>query len=419
LKIADLKSDDRNANKGTKRGRAAVAKSLQEYGAGRSVLIDRDGRLIAGNKTIEQAATAGIDDVIVVPTDGTKIVAVQRMDLSLDDPKARGLAIADNRTAELGLEWDPEVLKNLSGELDLQPFFTDAELHNILPPEEHEGEDAEVDVPTAPVTVRGDLYLLGKHRLLCGDSTVATDVDYLLDGAKPHLMVSDPPYGVAYDPTWRDGKGGFSTAPVQQRGKVENDDRADWREAWALFPGDVAYIWHGALHAGVVADSLSVGGFQIRSQVIWRKQQGVLSRGDYHWQHEPCWYAVRKGRTGHWHGDRKQSTVWDIASLNPTGRSSGPQDDRVGHGTQKPVECMRRPILNNSQRGDIVYDPFLGSGSTLIAAESEGRICYGMELDPAYCDVIVHRWETLTGKKAELIHGRPPTKTNSAEAVTG
>jgi DNA modification methylase len=400
MKIEDLKPDDKNANRGTKRGRQAVAKSLEDYGAGRSVLIDRDGRVVAGNKTLEAAKAAGIDEVMIIPSDGTKLIAVQRTDVSLDDPKGRGLAIADNRTAELGLEWDPDVLKDLSAELDLQPFFTDAELHSILPPEPHEGEDDVVAVPDEPITKRGDLYRLGKHRLLCGDSTCATDVDKLLDGAKPLLMVSDPPFGVNYDPTWRDGKGGFSTAPVLQRGKVDNDDRADWREAWALFPGDVCYVWHGALHAGLVADSLIAAGFQVRSQIIWRKQQGVLSRGDYHWQHEPCWYAVRKGRTGHWAGDRKQSTVWDIQSLNPTGNRV---EEKVGHGTQKPVECMRRPILNNSLKGDIVYDPFLGSGTTLIAAESEGRVCFGLELDPAYCDVIVKRWEKITGQKAERI----------------
>lgn len=400
MKITDLQFDKRNARKRNKRAAETIEHSLRELGAGRSVVIDKNGQIIAGNGVIENAAKAGITDVEVVQTDGIRIIAVQRTDLDLDaDDKARQLAIADNRTAELA-EWNPEVLANLSAELDLKPFFTDAELRSILPPSPNDGEDDTPELPTQPVTKRGDLYLLGSHRLLCGDSTCPTDVDRLLDGQKPVLMATDPPYGVTYDPTWRDGKGGFSTAPVLQRGTVENDDRADWREAWALFPGDVAYVWHGALHASLVLESLAASGFQIRSQIIWRKQQGVFSRGDYHWQHEPCWYAVRKGKTGHWAGDRKQSTVWEISTLNPTGKPAGPEDERVGHGTQKPVECMRRPILNNSQPHDIVYDPFLGSGSTLIAAESEGRICYGMELDPTYCDVIVARWEKFTGKKA-------------------
>jgi DNA modification methylase len=403
MKIVELIADHRNANKGTKRGNKAVADSITRYGAGRSILIDKDGRIIAGNKTAANAAAAGIYDVIVVPSDGTKIIAVQRTDLSLDDAKAKELAIADNRTAELGLEWDSNVLAEFSTELDLKPFFTDAELRNLMPPAPNEGEDAETSIPDEPITKRGDLWLLGEHRLLCGDSTSATDVERLLNGKTPLLMVTDPPYGVEYDPTWRDGKGGFlGKGNVTQRGSVANDDRADWREAWALFPGDVCYVWHGALHASVVAQSLADSGFHVRSQIIWRKQQGVFSRGDYHWQHEPCWYAVKNGRTGHWVGDRKQSTIWDIQSLNPTGNRD---EEKVGHGTQKPVECMRRPILNNSQRGDIVYDPFLGSGSTLIAAESEGRICYGMELNPSYCDMIIFRWEKTTGKKAVLDGG--------------
>lgn len=179
-----------------------------------------------------------------------------------------------------------------------------------------------------------------------------------------------------------------------------NDDRADWQEAWALFPGDIAYVWHGALHATTVAGSLLAAGFDIRSQIIWAKERLVLSRGDYHWQHEPCWYAVRRNGKGHWTGDRKQTTLWSIASRD--------QDAETVHGTQKPVECMRRPILNNSKPGDAVYDPFLGSGTTLIAAETEGRRCFGIELNPAYVDVIVRRWQDFTGLKATL-HGTDKT----------
>lgn len=400
MKISELIPDVHNANRGTRRGNKAVSDSLQRYGAGRSILIDKNGRIIAGNKTAANAAEAGLNDVIVVPSDGTKIIAVQRTDLSLDDAKAKELAVADNRTAELGLEWDADVLAEFSTELDLKPFFTEAELRNLIPPAPNEDEDTDTSLADEPVAKPGDLWLLGDHRLLCGDSTVATDVDRLLNGKTPLLMVTDPPYGVEYDPTWRDGKGGFlGKGNVTQRGSVQNDDQADWHEAWALFPGDVCYVWHAMLHSSTVAHSLVASGFKIRSEIIWRKQQGVFSRGDYHAQHESCWYAVRKGRTGHWVGDRKQSTVWDIQSLNPTGNRD---EEKVGHGTQKPVECMRRPILNNSQRGDIVYDPFLGSGSTLIAAESEGSVCYGMELDPRYCDMIVARWEKATREKAVL-----------------
>jgi DNA modification methylase len=223
-----------------------------------------------------------------------------------------------------------------------------------------------------------------------GDSTNADAVKALIGDLHPPLMVTDPPYGVDYDPTWRHRAGVNRSERV---GKVRNDERADWEAAWALFPGNIAYVWHGALHATTVADSLVRQGFTIRAQIIWAKERLVIGRGDYHWQHEPCWYAVRS--KGHWTGDRKQTTLWSIGS--------GGQDTETAHGTQKPVECMRRPILNNSGPGEGVYDPFLGSGTTLIAAQTTGRFCLGLELDPIYADVAVRRWQTFTGDKATLL----------------
>jgi DNA modification methylase len=175
---------------------------------------------------------------------------------------------------------------------------------------------------------------------------------------------------------------------------VLNDDRADWREAWALFKGSVVYVWHSALYASTVAESLIACGFAIRAQIVWAKERLVLSRGHYHWQHEPCWYAVRDGSTGHWSGDRKQTTLWSIASRD--------QDAETTHGTQKPVECMRRPIENNSTPGQAVYEPFSGSGTTIIAAEMSGRCCHAIELSPAYVDVAVLRWQAFAGQQAVL-----------------
>jgi DNA modification methylase len=210
------------------------------------------------------------------------------------------------------------------------------------------------------------------------------------------LMVSDPPYGVGYDPTWR-ARRGVSSGKLAQ-GKVLNDDRADWRQAYALFTGDVAYVWHGALHGDVVGDDLTACGFELRAQIVWAKPHFTLSRGHYHWRHETCWYAVREGKAGHWQGGRKQSTVWEIANNNPFGNPQ--REQSWGHATQKPVECMRRPIVNNSRPGELVYDPFLGSGTSLIAAEMTGRICCGLEISPAYIDVIVRRWQAFTGRRA-------------------
>jgi DNA modification methylase len=182
------------------------------------------------------------------------------------------------------------------------------------------------------------------------------------------------------------------------RGKVLNDDRADWREAYALFPGDVAYVWHGALHGEIIAADLAACGLQRRAQIIWTKQHFALSRGHYHWKHECCWYTVREGRACHWQGDRTQTTVWEVANCNPFGNPK--REQSWGHGTQKPVECMRRPIVNNSRSGEAIYDPFLGSGTSLIAAEMTGRVCVGLELNPAYVDVIVRRWQRFTGRAA-------------------
>jgi hypothetical protein len=175
-------------------------------------------------------------------------------------------------------------------------------------------------------------------------------------------------------------------------GKVENDDQDDWHEAWALFPGDVAYVWHDSLHGSVVEASLASAGFVLRSQIIWDKGRLIISRGDYHWRHESCWYAVRKGKTGHWAGDRSQSTVWQIQHMK----------SETGHGTQKPVECMKRPIENNSVAGQAVYEPFSGSGTTLIAGEMTGRAVHAIEISPAYVDVALKRWQDFAGKIATL-----------------
>jgi DNA modification methylase len=238
--------------------------------------------------------------------------------------------------------------------------------------------------------VNGDVWQLGKHRLACGDATDPATVKKLLGHARPRLMATDPPYGVGYEPEWRQQslKGGARAV-----GKVLNDHRSDWREAWKLFPGDIAYVWHAGLHASSVELSLAAADFRVRSQIIWDKGRLNISRGHYHWRHEACWYAVRKLKTANWQGDRKQTTVWQI----PHRRST------TGHGTEKPLECMRRPIFHHTLQGDAVYDPFLGSGTTMIAAEMTGRRCYGLELSPEYCGLIVARWEQLTGKKAELV----------------
>ena len=216
----------------------------------------------------------------------------------------------------------------------------------------------------------------------------------------PIVLVSDPPYGVGLAPEWRETAG--LNPRTRQGDKFANDDRIDWSPAWAHFPGDVAYIWHAGIHSAEVALGLQACDFQIRSQIIWTKQHFVISRGNYHWAHEPAFFAVRKGRVAHWRGGRKQTTVWEVPNLNPFGGETAAGNEPTGHAAQKPVEIMRRPILNHTRQGEACYDPFLGSGTTLIAAESIGRTCYGIDIDPRYVDVAVQRWEQFAGRKAVL-----------------
>jgi DNA modification methylase len=398
--LADLHADPRNANRGTDRGRAALERSLRTYGAGRAILIDRHGHIIAGHKTVAEAKRLNLP-LRVVRTDGTQLVAVQRADLDVrHDPRAQELAVADNRVGELDLEWDVEMLKQLRTEgLDLSAFWSE-EFTSLLGSDDAADEKENAVVEPGPTDIQqGDLFTLGAHRLLCGDATAAADVDRVLDGEVPLVMVSDPPYGVAYDPAWR-----HDVHPSQRTavGRVANDDRAEWAAAWRLFPGDVCYVWHAGLKAGLVAADLEAAGFAIRSQIIWRKQHFALSRGHFHWAHEPAWYAIRKGATAHWRGGRKQTTVWEIPNLNPMGGTRVGNNAISGHATQKPVALFEIPIQNHTVAGDGIYDPFCGSGTAVIAAEKWNRRCYALEIEPRYVQAAVTRWETFTGQKATL-----------------
>ena len=383
--IGDLIPYARNARTHSEAQVALIAGSIREFGFTNPVLVDGSNGIIAGHGRVMAAGKLGLAAVPVIEL------------AHLSEAQKRAYVLADNKLAERA-GWDVEMLALEVADLatlgiDLMDLgFTGRELDELLRQNGADPREDEVPpVPDVPVSRPGDVWLLGPHRLICGDATDAAVVARVLNGVTPHLMVTDPPYGVSYDPEWRNRAGASETKRV---GKVMNDDRADWRAAWALFPGEVAYIWHGALHAAVVAESLEAAGFAIRSQIIWAKERLVLSRGHYHWQHEPCWYAVRSSGTGHWSGDRKQTTLWSIPS--------GEQDADTVHGTQKPVDCMRRPMLNNSSPGQAVYEPFCGSGSSLIAAETTGRVCHAVELDPAYVDVALLRWQAFTGKEAVL-----------------
>ena len=381
---------------------AQIAASIQKFGFVNPILVGPDGTIIAGEGRYRAALKLSMRTVPVIVLE------------HLSEIQRRALAIADNQLA-LNASWDEQKLREQLAALQDENFnlsvlgFDDYELARQLANQDTAGLRDEDEIPAVPIKAvakPGDLWLFGSckgrtHRLLCGDATAGHDVMRLLtDQHLPIIMVSDPPFGVDLEPEWRERAG--LNPRTRQGGKVANDHRIDWSEAWALFPGDIAYVWHAGIHAAEVARSLQGCGFQIRSQIIWVKQHFAISRGAYHWRHEPCWYSVRKGQTGRWRGDRKQTTVWEVANLNPFGGDATVENEATGHGTQKPVEIMRRPILNHTRAGEACYDPFLGSGSTLIGAESIGRVCLGMEIDPRYVDVAVVRWQQFTGKQAVL-----------------
>lgn len=363
--------------------------AIREFGFRIPIVARSDGEIVDGHLRYKAALKLGITSVPVALAD------------ELTDTQVKAFRLLANTSASWA-EWDIPLLRleltslaKLDFDLKLTGF-DDVRLATFMGGNEGESDpDAEIEPVPDPIVRLGDIWTLGNHRIICGDSTDKDTVAALLDGAKPHLMCTDPPYGVEYDPAWRNKalRADGSAIGARAVGVVMNDDRADWRGAWALFPGEVAYVWHGERQILGVGSELVDAGFDLRNLITWGKNQLVIGRGHYHSQHETCWYAVRKGKTGHWNGDRKQTTLWDIAK---------PSKSETGHGTQKPVECMARPIRNNSKPGDSVYEPFSGSGTTIIAGEMEGRKVYAVELNPAYVQIAVERWQAFTGKSATL-----------------
>ncbi len=379
--IKDLKPHPSNPRKLSKHDAENLQKSLEKFGIIDKPIITQNGLIIGGHQRLSILKKMGHNEIeCYVPNQ------------ELDEKDINELNIRLNRN--IG-EWDWDILANQWNLDDLFEWgFTPeecaiADIESVELEDENESENQEPI--TDPKSKLGDIYILDRHRLVCGDSTNGDSVNLCLgEDFTPILMVTDPPYGVNYDPNWRGiaGKGKKAT------GKVLNDDRVNWALAWHLFPGSIAYVWHAAWFTSEVHKSLNEAEFDIISQIIWHKQHFSLSRGDYHWHHEPCWYAVKKGHNHNWQGARDQSTIWKIANLNAFGgdKKKDSDDERTNHSTQKPLECMARPIINNTSKGEVVYDPFLGSGTTLLACEKLDRICFGLELDPIYCDMIVQRW---------------------------
>jgi DNA modification methylase len=389
IKLSQLKEYPDNPRKISKEMLEKLVAHIREDGYHQRIIVDNDYTIIGGHQRKKALYMAGYDDdtEIEVLIPNKKLTPKEIDRLNIRD----NLAFGEYDFEVLTERFDMDELVSFGMDKDiLTPLFDKTILEEIE-------EDEEIELPEEATARLGDIYMLGSHRLMCGDSTNPQHVEKLMNRAKPILMVTDPPYGVNYEPEWREevGKGASST------GKVLNDDRYDWSDAYALFTGDIAYVWHSTKYTHKFAENLENCGFDLVNLVIWKKQHLVLSRGDYHYQHEPLWYGVRKGKKHNWQGKRDQTTVWDIDNNNYGAKT---KEEQTGHGTQKPIECMLRPILNNSAQGESVYDPFGGSGTTLIACERSKRNCYMMELSPAYIDVIIKRWEKETNKKAVLLN---------------
>lgn len=379
--------------------------SIREFGFRVPVLAKSDGTIIDGHLRAKAALKLTLREIPVILCD------------DWSDARVKAFRLLVNRSVNWA-EWDNELLK-LELE-DLKAFdydlsltgFEPEELEKLLrPPFDDEAENAVLEPPVDPVTQPGDLWLLRQHRLLCGDSTNADDVNRLLSGAQPSLMVTDPPYGIELDSEWRDRAGLNSHGPAQasymkrrteghKNTTISEDTRADWSDAFALVPSlQVAYVWHASKFTREVLDGLLRIGFVHHQQIVWDKGRTVLTRTHYWFQHEPCWYVRKKNAP--WFGKAgENSTIW--FSPSPKFIMGGSDEEKFDHPTQKPVLLMRKPILNHTQPGEIVYEPFSGSGTTLVAAETVGRVCLAMELDPQYADLGVLRWQQLTGQIAIL-----------------
>src|ERR1700757_3562467 len=381
-----------------------MCESIREFGFKIPCLVRSDGEVVDGHLRLKAARKLGIAEIPVILCDEWTPAQVKAFRLMVN----RSVTWAD---------WDEELLALELQELNAADFdldltgFNPKEIDDLLALPDEEKLNETPAVPEHPVSRSGDLWICGKHRVLCGDSTSTDAVAQLLGERKPKLMVTDPPYGIELDTEWRDraglnGCGPAEASYMKQRTKghtettISGDTRADWSDAFALVPSlEAAYVWHASKFTREVLDGLLKIGFEHHQQIIWNKGRTVLTRTLYWFAHEPCWFVRKKNAP--WYGKAgENSTIWD--SPSPKFIVGGADEDKYDHPTQKPIELMRRPILNHVRRGELVYEPFLGSGTTLAAAELTERACYGIELDPKYVDVVLQRWQTLSGKQATL-----------------
>lgn len=386
--LTSLKGYDRNHRGHPKAQVDAIADIVRDSGWTTPLLIDDDDVILAGHGRIEVAKKLKMAEVPCVRVSG------------LTEDQRKSLRISDNKTPE-GALWLEDMLRLDIGDLRDSGFnleltgFSSLELTNLFGTLTGETDpDEEPDAPETPVAQAGDLWRMGDHILVCGDSTDPAVVERALAGSRPQLCIADQPYGTHYK-SGRRGTEFLVDGSNRSTGDVRNDHRADWREAYLLFQGDVLYVWHSPLEAATVQKSVEAAGFELRSQIIWRKVQPVVGppKGHYRWQHEAAFYCVRKGGNGHWSGSHKESTVWD---------ADRPKRQDTGHSTQKPVALWQKPIENHTLPGGHVFDPFAGSGVLTIACQMTKRIAHSIEIDPGHCDRHLLRFANFTGLPATL-----------------
>jgi DNA modification methylase len=397
-----IKPYGRNPRKIPRAAVAKVAISISEFGWRQPIVVDEHGVILVGHVRRLAALDLKLAEAPVHVAAG------------LTPAQCAAYRLMDNRSGEQ-TDWNIDLLipelRGLEGiDLNLTGFDVN-EIDKFLSLTAGQSEDGVPAVPAVAASRLGDLWLCGGSRVLCGSCLDPDDVARALAGELPILIVTDPPYGIELDSEWRDRAGLNGRTPAEpsyMRHRVEGhtettisgDTRADWSEAFALVPSlEVAYVWHASLFTNEVLDGLLRIGFLYPQQIIWNKGRTVLTRTHYWFQHEPCWYVRKKNAP--WYGKAgENSTIWD--SPSPKFIMGGSDEEKFDHPTQKPVALMRRPIMNHLKRGELVYDPFLGSGTTLAAATTAERRCCGTEIEPKYVDVVVQRWQQLTGQQATL-----------------
>ncbi len=416
----DLLANPNNWRTHPARQREALRGSLSTVGWVQQVIVNTvTGHVVDGHARIEEAISR---DEPTVP-----VLYVQL------SPDEEALVLATLDPIGAMADRDGARLAALLAEVSVDDAGLRRLLADLAGPKTGLTDPDAIPEPSAePYVKAGDLYQLGEHRLLCGDATKPDAVAKLLDGAEPILLATDPPYGVSLDPTWRDGvynalgpaerpymridgpsdPDDATSAPQRAHGRtrghrnttISGDTRVDWSEAFALVPSlRVGYVWHAGVHAAAVAMGLERIGFEIVSQVIWDKGLFAMGRSWYHWAHEPCWVVRIPGAKVSFLGERNQATIWRAPS--PKMIMAGSTEAKQDHPAQKPVILSEIPIANHLEPGEAVYDPFVGSGTTIIAAERLGRPCYALEIEPRYAQVTIERWQAFTGRTAVRLDG--------------